>query len=275
MKKTDKHKLLALTAGVMIVCSLLPGCANATPSVTIKTYTPEEVVEKAKEFSPECRLQEVDPACNCRKDTYTYAAPVFTANMTGVGVWEVSKTCPINPSWNGSWYFYEDTKELVVKPANRSDNATTAMPVISDNLTISENVTGNGVKAPDFTLNNIDGLSVKLSDYKGKTILLDFWISTCPSCKKKLPILQEFYDKTSREKVEVLGINVREYEAWAKRFAESQKLTMPILLDTDGAVALQYEVKGLPALVIITPDGQIYLTDAIFESLEELEALLP
>jgi peroxiredoxin len=275
MNSLNRSWLLILLVAALLFCLSLQGCTNATSSAAMKTYTPEEVVEKAKEFSPECRLQEVDPTCNCRKDTYSYADPVFTANMTGDGVWEVSKACPINPSWNGSWYFYEDTNELVVRPANHSDNVTTPMPVISDNVTISENVTENGVKAPDFMLSNIDGLPVKLSDHKGKTVLLDFWISTCPSCKKELPILQEFYDKTSREKVEVLGINVKEYEAWAKRFSESQKLTMPILLDTDGAVATQYGVKGLPTLVIITPDGRIYKTDATFKTLEELEALLP
>jgi peroxiredoxin len=148
-------------------------------------------------------------------------------------------------------------------------------PVITENTTKVETGTEIGMHAPDFVLNKIDGTPVKLSEYKGKTVLLDFWISTCPSCKKKLGILQEFYGKTSRETIEVLGINVQEYESWAARFAESQKLTMPILLDTEGAVTRLYKVKGLPALVIIDAGGNIYKKDVNFDSLEELEMSLP
>ncbi|OGO14377.1 MAG: hypothetical protein A2Z02_06285 [Chloroflexi bacterium RBG_16_48_7] len=262
---------------LLLLTAILPlACTSYTEALkTEQTYTSDNVVAIAKELNPECRLQEVDPTCNCRKDTYSYADPVFSANVTGNGVWEVNKTCPINSAWNGSWYFYEDTGELVVKQVNRSDNATASKPVISDNTTKIETGTEIGMRAPDFILNKLDGTPVKLSEYQGKTVLLDFWISTCPSCKKKLAILQEFYENTSREKIEVLGVNVQEYESWAARFVESQKLTMPILLDTDSAVTKLYKVKGLPTLVIIDIDGNIYKKDANFESLEELEDLLP
>lgn len=114
------------------------------------------------------------------------------------------------------------------------------------------------LKAPGFTLKGVDGKTVKLSDYAGKIVFLNFWTTWCPYCIEEMPDLdQANKDLLQSGKAEILTIDVMEKEEEVKRFISEYKLSLPVLMDKDGKVAQAYRITGFPTTVIITPDGNI------------------
>ncbi|WP_409305650.1 peroxiredoxin family protein [Peribacillus sp. SCS-155] len=115
-----------------------------------------------------------------------------------------------------------------------------------------------GVKAPDFTLVNLNGQKVKLSDYRGKKVLLNFWATWCPPCKKEMPDLEKLHT-TSGEDIVVLAVN-DDPQNDVKGFAQDLNLTFPILLDNEKAsesVTEAYQVMSLPTSFFIDKNGVI------------------
>ncbi|OES46116.1 redoxin domain-containing protein [Domibacillus iocasae] len=114
-----------------------------------------------------------------------------------------------------------------------------------------------GDKAPDFTLQRVDGKEVKLSDYEGKKVFLNFWATWCPPCKAEMPHMQSFYEEKP-ENVEILAVNVEESNEKAKDFADQYELTFPVLMDKDGTVAEIYEVYTIPTTYVLNEDGTVH-----------------
>jgi peroxiredoxin len=111
--------------------------------------------------------------------------------------------------------------------------------------------------APAFTLKDLSGKTVSLSDYKGKVVLLDFWATFCGPCLKAMPKLQKLNDRYAARGFAVVGIATD--EEGAKIVAPSvakTKVTYPILL-TDESAWKRYDVKTLPAMFLIDQKGQI------------------
>lgn len=110
--------------------------------------------------------------------------------------------------------------------------------------------------AHDFTLKNLDGKQVSLSDYRGKkVVILDFWATWCGPCRMTMPALQSFGQKHSKT-VEVLSINQMEDPARVAAYIKSQSYTsLHVLLDRDGSVSRAYRVGGIPTFHIINLDG--------------------
>lgn len=114
-------------------------------------------------------------------------------------------------------------------------------------------------KAPDFSLRTLTGERVKLSDYKGKVVLLSFWATWCAPCKQELPVLQALMDKHGKDGVQVLAVNIDDPKTVAevRRFIADRKLTMPIPLDSDSKVLGSYNPRiALPFLQVIDPEGR-------------------
>ena len=114
-----------------------------------------------------------------------------------------------------------------------------------------------GDKAPDFTVGKMEGNEVKLSDYKGKKVFLNFWATWCPPCKAEMPHMQSFYEEKP-ENVEILAVNLEESNRKAKDFADQYKLTFPILMDEDGTVGEAYEVYTIPTTYVLNEDGTVH-----------------
>ncbi|HWV38049.1 MAG TPA: TlpA disulfide reductase family protein [Vulgatibacter sp.] len=114
-------------------------------------------------------------------------------------------------------------------------------------------------KAPDFSLRTLEGQRVKLSDYKGKVVLLSFWATWCAPCKQELPVLQALLDEHGSDRLQVLAVNIDDPKTVAevRRFVADRKLTMPIPLDSDSKVLASYNPRvALPFLQVIDPEGR-------------------
>lgn len=120
-----------------------------------------------------------------------------------------------------------------------------------------------GAQAYDFTLEDLEGNTYKLSDFRGKYVLLEFSASWCGGCKKEIPFLKTVYKNTSDKDFVMFTINVdNEREKWAKD-VEQHKLPWTVLSDLkafDSPVVKNYNVGGIPAIYLIDPDGKIKKT---------------
>lgn len=112
-----------------------------------------------------------------------------------------------------------------------------------------------GKKAPDFTLQDLDGQSVSLSDFEGKPVLINFWNSGCSPCRREMPFLQEIYDEIPDSELVMLTINIGESSATVKKFLGDNNLSLPVLLDTNAAVAQRYSMPGIPTTFFVDRDG--------------------
>lgn len=110
-----------------------------------------------------------------------------------------------------------------------------------------------GKESPDFTLKNLDGEEVSLSDYRGKIVLINFWATWCPWCDKEMPDLQKLDEEN--DDLVVLAVDVMEKEEIVKEYIEKGKYNFEVLLDEDGEIAKTYLVSGLPASYFVDEEG--------------------
>lgn len=131
-----------------------------------------------------------------------------------------------------------------------------------------------GKSAPDFTLNSLDGDTITLSDYRGKWVMLDFWIWTCSACRTKLPIIQEVYTRIPEDKLAILAIHNKGRESIIRTYVKGENLTIPVLLDLEAIACDLYNVHAFPTFFFIDDDGIICLIDPEFNNAEELEGII-
>lgn len=112
-----------------------------------------------------------------------------------------------------------------------------------------------GDVAPDFSLTTLDGKTVKLSDYRGTPVILNFWASWCTPCRAEFPLLRETA-KAANGKYAVLGVNTGDIDTDAQQFARDQHANWVNGVD-DGTVAASYGVKPLPQTFFIRADGTV------------------
>jgi cytochrome c biogenesis protein CcmG/thiol:disulfide interchange protein DsbE len=118
--------------------------------------------------------------------------------------------------------------------------------------------------APDFTLPGLSGGDVRLSDYRGKVVLVNFWYTNCAPCREETPALAAVYKKLSDRGFAIIGVNVRGNErkgadgdADIRTFTNANGVTYPIALDTNGQVDRDYRVYTLPTSFVIDKSGNI------------------
>ncbi|MDA0301713.1 MAG: TlpA disulfide reductase family protein [Chloroflexi bacterium] len=112
-----------------------------------------------------------------------------------------------------------------------------------------------GAPAPDFLLTDAKtGQPVKLSDYRGKAVLLNFWATWCGPCRAEMPEFQKVYAARGEE-LAILAVDYRESPEQILFFNEEFNLTFPLLVDRPGAVQAHYGVQGLPSTFFIDKDG--------------------
>ena len=127
-----------------------------------------------------------------------------------------------------------------------------------------------GSMAPDFTLSDTNGDLIRLADYRGKWVILNFWATWCPPCLAEIPTLIKFYDKADKDKIILFGINATSTEksagggdvrSYVSTFGAEKGITFPVLLDTcenaRSCVSTVYGAGNLPTTVVISPEGII------------------
>ena len=113
------------------------------------------------------------------------------------------------------------------------------------------------VPAPDFMLEDTEGRLHHLSDYRGRTVIVNFWATWCPPCREEIPSMNRAWHKLSGDGVVFLAINMGEDEDTIFIFTADYPADFPLLLDRTGEVIAQWPVKGLPTTYIVAPDGTI------------------
>ncbi len=112
-----------------------------------------------------------------------------------------------------------------------------------------------GAKAPDFELKTLTGETVKLSDYKGKKVMLNFWATWCPPCKAEMPAMEEFHKEAGKDVV-ILAVNIDPHLD-VKTFVDENKITFSIPLDAEDKVNEMYQVLSIPTTYFIDTKGNI------------------
>lgn len=112
-----------------------------------------------------------------------------------------------------------------------------------------------GAKAPDFELKTLAGDTVKLSDLKGKKVMLNFWATWCPPCKAEMPAMEEFH-KEAGDEVVILAVNIDPHLD-VKAFVDENSITFPIPLDAEDKVNETYQVLSIPTTYFIDTKGNI------------------
>lgn len=113
--------------------------------------------------------------------------------------------------------------------------------------------------APDFTMTDAYGNEVKLSDYFGKPIVLNFWASWCPPCKEEMPDFEDAYKKYPEIQFIMLNMTTSDRESLsaAKEYIEEQGYTFPVFFDTKGEAAMTYGASSIPMSFFIDKDGTL------------------
>jgi peroxiredoxin len=114
-----------------------------------------------------------------------------------------------------------------------------------------------GVLAPDFVLQDTDGKTHRLSDYRGTPVIINFWATWCPPCREEIPSMNRAWRRFEKEGIALLAINMGEDEDTIFIFTADYPADFPLLMDRDGAVIEQWPVRGLPTTYVVAPDGTI------------------
>jgi len=139
-----------------------------------------------------------------------------------------------------------------------------------------------GHLAPDFTLKTLDGKTARLSELRGKkVVLINFWATWCPPCRLEMPTMQKIYTEYKGKGFEVLAVNIEpDAKEEISEFMKELRLTFPVLLDPDMKVTRKYRLIGLPVSLLIDRQGIIRSKDIGYhdwtdkESRRQVESLL-
>ncbi|MFX3673920.1 MAG: redoxin domain-containing protein [Paenisporosarcina sp.] len=117
-----------------------------------------------------------------------------------------------------------------------------------------------GDTAPDFELTTVAGEKVRLSELKGKKVIINFWATWCSPCKAEMPHMQNYYEEFAKdENVEILAINLTSGDrvSSVKEFVKSYGLTFPIPMDKEGTIGQKYQAVTIPTSYMIDTSGRI------------------
>jgi peroxiredoxin len=115
-----------------------------------------------------------------------------------------------------------------------------------------------GRPAPDFRFPGLDEKMVRLSDYRGKVVLVNIWATWCPSCVDEMPSMEKLYQKLQGEDFEILAVSIDSMgEMVVAPFMKKYKLTFPALIDSGGTIRMSYGTTGVPESFIIDKNGML------------------
>lgn len=112
-------------------------------------------------------------------------------------------------------------------------------------------------QADDFSLKLMAGGTLTLSELRGKAVMVDFWSSWCPPCRREAPVLAEVYLEYEGLPVEFVGVDIWDVPSAAQEHIDRYNVPYPNGIDADGIIVINYGVTGLPEKFFISPEGTI------------------
>ncbi len=125
--------------------------------------------------------------------------------------------------------------------------------------------------APDFVLDSNTGKPIKLSGYKGKVVMINFWATWCGPCRQEWPLLESIYKQYKNQDFVLLGVNVEPDSKPAGEWLKKQPVTFPVLYDVKSQVSDLYKVTGMPTTVWVDKKGNLRLVHQSFKPGDENE----
>ncbi|WP_027409182.1 TlpA family protein disulfide reductase [Anoxybacteroides tepidamans] len=116
-----------------------------------------------------------------------------------------------------------------------------------------------GDTAYDFALHTLDGKEIRLSSFRGKPVIVNFWATWCPPCQKEMPEMEKFY-KSHKQDIELLSVHLTSQDRREnlQPFIKQYGLTFPVVMDEKGKILKLYQIQTIPTTYIIDRDGVIH-----------------
>lgn len=133
-----------------------------------------------------------------------------------------------------------------------------------------------GAQAPDFSLKSTDGETVKLSDYKGKPVILNFWGTWCEPCKEEMPDFEKTYENADGN-FEILALHVKNSPQQVEQFINDlqTEISFPVILDNaNGDVTKAYDIGPLPTTMVIDKEGKIEYIQQYMMTKDQLDQIV-
>ena len=202
------------------------------------------MTERATETPPENDLPEIDERPQRRREWSgggrSVLLPLVIVGAIVVAVWWLERG-------RGGGDDAADGYGIVALEAER--NATGRAPAAEI-----------GRSAPDFRLARLDGGDLRLSDLRGKVVILNFWASWCAPCRQEMPEFVRLYGENQAKGLEIVAVDLQEAESQVRGFVDEFGMRFPVVFDRSGNVANTYRVRQLPVTLIVDRDGVIRAT---------------
>ena len=114
-----------------------------------------------------------------------------------------------------------------------------------------------GRTAPDFALKSSTGENLRLSEYRGDVVMINFWATWCGPCRQEMPLLDELYTRYQRVGFNLLGVNIDDDSRRAMQMIEELGVNFPVLFDAKKEVSKLYEVDAMPVTVLVDREGNV------------------
>ena len=114
-----------------------------------------------------------------------------------------------------------------------------------------------GQPAPDFALKSSTGQNLRLSEYRGDVVMINFWATWCGPCRQEMPLLDELYARYQRVGFNLLGVNIDDDSSRAMAMIRELGVSFPVLFDASKDVSRLYEVDAMPVTIIVDREGNV------------------
>lgn len=114
-----------------------------------------------------------------------------------------------------------------------------------------------GQPAPDFVLKSVSGENLRLSEYRGDVVMINFWATWCGPCRQEMPLLNELYMRYQRVGFNLLGVNIDDDSRRAVKMVEDLGVNFPVLFDEAKIVSKLYQVDAMPVTILIDREGTV------------------
>ena len=240
----------------------LRGINDDLPDFSVKLYAPDDM-----------ELASASRSASITADDKLYPLSAFTLVDTGLYRVEISSADAESQS-----RFRIKIREAqpLAQAAERESFASNLMNSLADIVADLQPAIGlaEGNRAPDFAVQSLDGAAIKLSDLRGKVVLLNFWGTWCGPCRREMPEFEKVYQSWHERGFEIIAIAYNDSEPSMAEFRDELGLSFPLALDASGEINDAYAIQTRPSSYLLDQDGLILAKHFGIMTESQLVALL-